>query len=119
MRLTPHWLSRSSMKSAVVLAICVSILLVGSRFRPLPRTSRSSRYEGCSGTFAVLALTLATQRRRVRHDAMADGRVVVVTGASAGIGRAVAIQCGRRGDRVALLARGTEGLAGASREVIA
>jgi NAD(P)-dependent dehydrogenase (short-subunit alcohol dehydrogenase family) len=50
---------------------------------------------------------------------MADGRVVVVTGASAGIGRAVAIQCGRRGDRVALLARGTEGLAGASREVIA
>ena len=50
---------------------------------------------------------------------MADGRVVVVTGASAGIGRAVAIECGRRGDRVALLARGAEGLAGASRDVLA
>jgi len=46
-------------------------------------------------------------------------RVVVVTGASAGIGRAVAVECGRRGDRLALLARGTDGLAGASREVIA
>src|SRR5215213_6212032 len=49
---------------------------------------------------------------------MAESRVVVVTGASAGIGRAVAIECGRRGDRVALLARGADGLAGASREVV-
>jgi NAD(P)-dependent dehydrogenase (short-subunit alcohol dehydrogenase family) len=43
--------------------------------------------------------------------------VVVVTGASAGVGRASAIAFGRRGYRVALLARGAEGLEGAAREV--
>src|SRR5262250_144747 len=36
---------------------------------------------------------------------MADGRVVVITGASAGIGRALAQQLVARGDRVALAAR--------------
>jgi NAD(P)-dependent dehydrogenase (short-subunit alcohol dehydrogenase family) len=46
-----------------------------------------------------------------------DSRVVVVTGASAGVGRAAAKAFGARGDRVALLARGEEGLAGAAREV--
>src|SRR5918911_1341161 len=44
-------------------------------------------------------------------------RVVVVTGASAGVGRAVAEELGRRGDRVALLARGSTGLDGAAAEV--
>ena len=44
-------------------------------------------------------------------------RTVVITGASAGVGRATAIACGRRGDRIALLARGEEGLAAAAREV--
>lgn len=47
-----------------------------------------------------------------------DGpRTVLVTGASGGIGRASAIAFGARGDRVALLARGRAGLAGAGREV--
>jgi NAD(P)-dependent dehydrogenase (short-subunit alcohol dehydrogenase family) len=46
------------------------------------------------------------------------GKVVVVTGASAGVGRAAAIAFGRRGDRVALIARGADSLEGASREVI-
>lgn len=43
--------------------------------------------------------------------------VVVVTGASAGIGRATAIAFAGRGWRVALLARGQAGLEGARREV--
>ena len=43
--------------------------------------------------------------------------VVVVTGASAGVGRAVARMYGERGAAVALLARGTTGLAGAAADV--
>ncbi len=37
-------------------------------------------------------------------------RVVVVTGASGGIGRATVAEFARRGDRVALIARGQSGL---------
>ena len=44
-------------------------------------------------------------------------RVVVVTGASGGIGRATAVAFGARGDTVALLARGETGLAGAVDDV--
>ena len=44
-------------------------------------------------------------------------RCVVVTGASAGIGRAAARAFGKMGWRVALLARGEDGLEGARREV--
>jgi NAD(P)-dependent dehydrogenase (short-subunit alcohol dehydrogenase family) len=43
--------------------------------------------------------------------------VVVVSGASAGVGRAIAHAFGRRGARVGLLARGERGLEGACREV--
>ncbi len=48
---------------------------------------------------------------------MSKPKVIVITGASAGIARAVAQQFGARGDRVALLARGEAGLAGARRDV--
>jgi NAD(P)-dependent dehydrogenase (short-subunit alcohol dehydrogenase family) len=44
-------------------------------------------------------------------------RIVVVTGASGGIGRATAVAFGARGDTVALIARGEAGLAGAKRDV--
>jgi NAD(P)-dependent dehydrogenase (short-subunit alcohol dehydrogenase family) len=49
--------------------------------------------------------------------AMGRSEVVVITGASAGVGRAAAVAFGRRGARVALLARDEEGLEGAKREV--
>jgi NAD(P)-dependent dehydrogenase (short-subunit alcohol dehydrogenase family) len=44
-------------------------------------------------------------------------RVVVVTGASGGVGRAVVRQLGDLSDRVALIARGEAGLAGAAADV--
>jgi NAD(P)-dependent dehydrogenase (short-subunit alcohol dehydrogenase family) len=44
-------------------------------------------------------------------------RVVVITGASAGVGRATAIALARRGDRIALLARGRDKLEAAARDV--
>jgi NAD(P)-dependent dehydrogenase (short-subunit alcohol dehydrogenase family) len=45
------------------------------------------------------------------------GQVVLVTGASGGIGRATAVAFGARGAKVALVARGEAGLAGAARDV--
>ena len=47
----------------------------------------------------------------------ATSPVVVITGASAGVGRAVAVAFGRDGWHVALIARGRERLASAAREV--
>ena len=44
-------------------------------------------------------------------------RVVVITGAGSGIGRATARRFGADGDKVALLARGEEELEGAAREI--
>ncbi len=44
-------------------------------------------------------------------------RTVVITGASAGVGRATARVFGQRGDRVGLIARGSEGLNAAAREI--
>ncbi|NEE02038.1 SDR family oxidoreductase [Phytoactinopolyspora halotolerans] len=58
----------------------------------------------------------AALRRRLSGDARRP-KTVVVTGASAGIGRAAAILFGSRGDRVGLLARGAEGLSNAADEV--
>ena len=46
-----------------------------------------------------------------------DGDVVVVTGASSGVGRAVAREFGADGAKVGLLARSEEGLAGAKADV--
>ena len=46
-------------------------------------------------------------------------QIVMITGASAGVGRAVALAFGRRGACVGLFARGRAGLEGAAREVAA
>jgi NAD(P)-dependent dehydrogenase (short-subunit alcohol dehydrogenase family) len=50
---------------------------------------------------------------------MTTGRVVVLTGASGGVGRALARLLAERGDKIALLARGADGLAGAAKDVTA
>src|SRR5687767_13037364 len=47
----------------------------------------------------------------------ADSPVVMITGASAGVGRATAVAFARRGARIGLLARGRTGLEGAQRDV--
>ena len=46
-----------------------------------------------------------------------NSEVVVVTGASAGVGRAIAREFARHGARVGLLARSRDGLDGAARDV--
>src|SRR3954453_20194130 len=51
--------------------------------------------------------------RSARRD---EHRVAVVTGASAGVGRATAVEFAARGFDVALIARGDAGVAGAARE---
>ncbi len=48
---------------------------------------------------------------------MKKKETVVVTGASAGLGRAIAVEFGRHGANVGILARGKDGLEGAKREV--
>ncbi|HWQ53629.1 MAG TPA: SDR family oxidoreductase [Bryobacteraceae bacterium] len=53
--------------------------------------------------------------RAGRH--RAAGPVVVVTGASAGVGRAVSRRFAQKGARVALIARGADGLEGARQDV--
>ena len=53
------------------------------------------------------------------HSRAVSGRVVVVTGGSAGLGRAIARQFASVGDRVALLARGTDGLEATASELTA
>lgn len=52
-----------------------------------------------------------------RTNGRTSGRTVVVTGASAGVGRATAIEFGSRGDTVVLLARGEKGLEAAAHDV--
>jgi NAD(P)-dependent dehydrogenase (short-subunit alcohol dehydrogenase family) len=52
-------------------------------------------------------------------DGGAQRETVVITGASAGVGRATAREFGSRGARVGLLARGVDGLEAARKEIVA
>jgi NADP-dependent 3-hydroxy acid dehydrogenase YdfG len=46
-----------------------------------------------------------------------EGRIIVVTGASAGVGRAISREFGREKCKVALIARGREGLEATKLEI--
>src|SRR6185312_2538175 len=75
---------------------------------PIPeRSSANDR-----GTFA-----LSQPLRQIEVARMSNRNTVVVTGASAGVGRAVAIAFAQKGWNVALIARGKEGLEGARQDV--
>jgi short-subunit dehydrogenase len=58
-------------------------------------------------------------RRTVEAAETGRREVVVITGASAGVGRAVAQRFARAGARIGLIARGLDGLEGARRDVVA
>jgi short-subunit dehydrogenase len=59
----------------------------------------------------------ASVRAEPRAGPKTQTKTVAITGASAGVGRAVARACGRRGWNVGLIARRTEGLEAARREI--
>ncbi|MGH8125450.1 MAG: SDR family oxidoreductase [Rhodanobacteraceae bacterium] len=59
----------------------------------------------------------ASSAQASAHQRKFENKVVVITGASAGVGRATALAFARVGARVALIARGAEGLESARREV--
>ncbi|MEU3407099.1 SDR family oxidoreductase [Streptomyces sp. NPDC006670] len=61
--------------------------------------------------------TRSEHRRRTRRPRHPHRQTVVVTGASAGVGRATAREFAARGARVALIARGRAGLEAAANEV--
>lgn len=62
-------------------------------------------------------MRLSSYGSKRNHRSTFAGKVVVVTGASAGVGRATAIAFAKQGARVALIARGKEGLESAKREI--
>jgi short-subunit dehydrogenase len=59
-----------------------------------------------------------TQRRAKKPQRDLEGRVVVVTGGSSGNGRAIALECARRGAHVVIAARGMERLEEVGREIV-
>ncbi len=70
------------------------------------------------GTPARLLLQKQTVSWNVNQaERSSSGRVVVITGASAGVGRATARRFGAQGARVCLVARGKDGLEAAAREI--
>ena len=55
-----------------------------------------------AAALAVLA-ALALRRRRRAHAYLFEGKHILITGASAGLGQEMALQCARRGARLARL----------------
>src|SRR5689334_22675709 len=64
-----------------------------------------------------MARSMRCHRHHIRRSLVSSREVVVVTGASAGLGRAIAERFARGGAAVALIARGRERLEAAKRDV--
>ncbi len=64
-----------------------------------------------------MALRPPEREEFMRTESSLHGKIVVITGASAGVGRATARAFAQRGANIGLLARGTEGLEGAANDV--
>ncbi len=58
-----------------------------------------------------------TEQQKSKHKLPLKREVVVITGASAGLGRAIAREFAREGAKIGLLARGKDGLEGAKQDV--
>jgi NAD(P)-dependent dehydrogenase (short-subunit alcohol dehydrogenase family) len=74
-----------------------------------------------SSQYVLVPMPFANARIRSTHLAslpsMKTPEIVVITGASAGVGRATARAFGKRGAKVGLIARGPDGLEAAKREI--
>src|SRR3954471_1206280 len=60
---------------------------------------------------------ISTQGAHMGKSPKLVGKVAVVTGASSGVGRAIARALGQEGAKVGLIARNRDGLAAAAREI--
>jgi NAD(P)-dependent dehydrogenase (short-subunit alcohol dehydrogenase family) len=88
-----------------------------STYQAALRESRSIHCAPAPGSDIRVGPAGAEVRRATEGSIMAESKVAVVTGASAGVGRATAVALAGRGWDVALLARGEAGLAGAVADV--
>src|SRR5690349_9582535 len=83
------------------------------------RSARSDRMP--TGRFIIVPASLGRHAPcdpgGAEEQTMRDRKVVVVTGASAGLGRAIVRRFARDGAAIGLLARGVDGLEGARRDV--
>lgn len=77
----------------------------------------SAGLNGCAGYLNPLAGHALASGCLSRGQMPQTPRTVVVTGASAGVGRAIAVAFGKRGWQVAVIARGREGLESTKREI--
>ena len=109
---------RRAVGQLLLCPVCTGFWVASATTAGLVVAPRATRL--ACGALAVAAVSDFLQRPKVATRLPTTPRVtrvVVVTGASAGVGRAVARSFARRGDDVALLARHLERLEAAGREV--
>src|SRR5690606_21742299 len=80
----------------------------------IPVEAGMARHKHCTTTGTHILFIMSNN---IHTDHTFRDQVVVITGASAGVGRATAWALARQGARVVLLARGMDGLEGARKEV--